>query len=118
MRSDDEPIVSLYLDIHRGDERHREQVRIFVQDGIRYSHHIDPATGYPVRNGVVSVSILADNCTFADGLGTAVLVSGVEKGLALIDRLEGVEGLLVVEAADGSLQDYPSKHIRLEPAPR
>jgi thiamine biosynthesis lipoprotein len=67
---------------------------------------------------VVSVSILADNCTFADGLGTAVLVSGVEKGLALIDRLEGVEGLLVVEAADGSLQDYPSKHIRLEPAPR
>ena len=92
--------------------------QFFVQDGIRYSHHIDPATGYPVRNGVVSVSILADNCTFADGLGTAVLVSGVEKGLALIDRLEGVEGLLVVEAADGSLQDYPSKHIRLEPAPR
>jgi thiamine biosynthesis lipoprotein len=92
--------------------------QLFVQDGIRYSHHIDPATGYPVRNGVVSVSILADNCTFADGLGTAVLVSGVEKGLALIDRLEGVEGLLVVEAADGSLQDYPSKHIRLEPAPR
>jgi hypothetical protein len=45
-------------------------------------------------------------------------VSGVEKGLALIDRLEGVEGLLVVEAADGSLQDYPSKHIRLEPTPR
>ena len=48
--------------------------QFFVQDGIRYSHHIDPATGYPVRNGVVSVSILADNCTFADGLGTAVLV--------------------------------------------
>jgi thiamine biosynthesis lipoprotein len=92
--------------------------QFFVQDGIRYSHHIDPATGYPVRNGVVSVSILADNCTFADGLGTAVLVSGVEKGLALIDRLEGVEGLLVVEAADGSLQDYPSKYMRLEPAPR
>jgi len=92
--------------------------QFFVQDGILYSHHINPSTGYPVRNGVVSVSILADNCTLADGLGTAVLVLGVEKGLALIDRLEGVEGFLVVEAGDGSLQDYPSKHIRLEPAPR
>jgi len=92
--------------------------QFFVQDGIRYSHHIDPTTGYPVRNGVVSVSILAGNCTFADGLGTAVLVLGVEKGLALIDRLEGVEGFLVAEAAAGSLQEYPSKHIRLEPAPR
>jgi thiamine biosynthesis lipoprotein len=92
--------------------------QFFVQDGIRYSHHIDPITGYPVRNGVVSVSILAGNCTFADGLGTAVLVLGVEKGLALLDRLEGVEGFLVAEAADGSLQEYPSKHIRLEPAPR
>ena len=50
--------------------------QFFVQDGVRYSHHIDPVTGYPVRNGVVSVSILAaDSCTFADGLGTAVLVS-------------------------------------------
>lgn len=91
--------------------------QFFVQDGIRYSHHIDPATGYPVRNGVVSVSILADSCTFADGLGTAVLVLGAEKGLALIERLEGVEGFLVVEAADGSLQEVASQHIRLE-APR
>ena len=92
--------------------------QFFVQDGIRYSHHIDPTTGYPVRNSVASVSILADNCTFADGLGTAVLVLGVEKGLALIDRLEGVDGLMVVEGPDGGLVDHASKGFRMENAPQ
>jgi thiamine biosynthesis lipoprotein len=91
--------------------------QFFVQHGVRYSHHIDPATGYPVRTGPVSVSILApESCTFVDGLGTAVLVLGLEKGLALIERLDGVAGLLVVERADGSLQDYLSTRMRLEPA--
>ena len=63
--------------------------QFFVQDGVRYSHHIDPATGYPVRSGLVSVSILAaDSCTFVDGLGTAVLVIGRREG-ARPDRAPG-----------------------------
>jgi thiamine biosynthesis lipoprotein len=81
----------------------------FEVDGIRYSHVIDPRTGYPVSNGVVSVSIVADNCTLADGLATAVMVMGAEKGLELLDRLIGVEGLIVVAKNDGTLLDYYSK---------
>ena len=88
----------------------------FVEDGVRYSHIIDPRTGYPVRAGVVSVSILADDCTLADGLATAVMVMGVEKGLALINRLDHVEGLIVTELADGSLRDHFSEGLRLEPS--
>jgi thiamine biosynthesis lipoprotein len=88
----------------------------FVENGVRYSHIIDPQTGYPVANGVVSVSILADNCTLADGLATAVMVMGAEKGLSLINRLDGVHGLIVVESADGTLTDHPSSAFRLEPA--
>jgi len=81
----------------------------FEVDGIRYSHVIDPRSGYPVSNGVVGVSIVADTCTVADGLATAVMVMGVKKGLELIDRLDGVEGLIVVEQTDGTLVDYDSK---------
>jgi len=81
----------------------------FETDGIRYSHIIDPRIGYPVSNGVVSASIIAVNCTLADGLATAVMVMGAEKGLALIDRLSGVEGLIVAEKKDGKLADYYSK---------
>jgi thiamine biosynthesis lipoprotein len=81
----------------------------FEVDGIRFSHIIDPRSGYPVSNGVVGVSILAGTCTIADGLATAIMVMGHASGLDLIDRLEGVEGLIVVEGPDGKLVDYPSR---------
>ena len=88
----------------------------FVENGVRYSHIIDPQTGYPVAHGVVSVSILADHCALADGLATAVMVMGAEKGLSLINRLDRVHGLIIVELPDGTLMDHPSKALRLEPA--
>jgi thiamine biosynthesis lipoprotein len=81
----------------------------FTVDGIRYSHVMDPRTGFPVSNGVVSASIISGNCTMADGLATAVMVMGAKKGLEMIDRLDGVEGLIVVEQDNGTLVDYYSK---------
>jgi thiamine biosynthesis lipoprotein len=87
--------------------------RIFFEvDGIRYSHVIDPKTGYPVSNGVVSVSIIAGNCTFADGLATAIMVMGHPRGLDLINRLEDVDGLIVVEKPNGALVDFYSRGFR------
>jgi FAD:protein FMN transferase len=89
----------------------------FARDGVRYSHIIDPRTGRPVTNRVVSVSIRAPDCTLADGLATAVMVMGAEAGLALVERLEDVEGLVVVETPEGGLRDHPSSGFRSEPAP-
>ena len=87
--------------------------RIFFEiDGVRYSHVINPRTGYPVTNGVVSVSVLAADCTLADGLATAIMVMGHQKGLALINRLKGVEGLIIVEEPDGSLRDFFSMDFK------
>ena len=90
----------------------------FARDGVRYSHVLDPRTGRPVTNRVVSVSIRAPDCTLADGLATAVMVMGAEAGLALVERLDGVEGLVVVETPEGGLQDHPSTGFRSEPPPR
>lgn len=81
----------------------------FEVDGKRYSHILDPRSGYPISNGVVSVSIVADDCTFADGLSTAVMVLGPQKGLALINKLDDVEGLIVTRQQDGRLIDHYSK---------
>ena len=81
----------------------------FEVDGVRYSHLIDPRTGFPVSNGVVSASIITGNCAMADGLATAVMVMGAKKGMEMIDRLDGVEGLIVVEQNNGTLVDYYSK---------
>ncbi len=87
----------------------------FVRDGVRYSHVLDPRTGRPVTNGVVSVSVLAPDCTLADGLATAVMVMGADAGLALLERLPAVEGLVVVETKDGRLEDHATSGFRSEP---
>lgn len=80
----------------------------FTVNGKRFSHVIDPKSGYPVSNGVVSVSVVADTCAFADGLATAVMVMGRSAGLALVNRIEGVECLIVVQQKDDTLIDYNS----------
>lgn len=83
----------------------------FVRDGIVYTHVIDPRSGYPVQTGVVSASVIADTCAFADGLATALIVLAPEKGIELVDRLEGVECLLVVREAGGGLSDRTSSRF-------
>jgi FAD:protein FMN transferase len=83
--------------------------RIYFKAGDQfYSHILDPRTGHPVTDGVVSASVVAENCTVADGLATALMVMGPKKGVALINRLPSVECLMVVRRSDGTLVDYPS----------
>ena len=57
---------------------------------------MDPRTGYPVTHNVVSVSVIADDCTTADGLATALLVMGVDDGLKLVGSLSGVEAMFLI----------------------
>jgi len=86
-----------------GDYRNFCQIQ-----GKAYSHIIDPRSGYPIQNGVVSASVVADNCTLADGLATAIMVMGSVQGVALLNQLDGIEGLVVVRRPDGNLENYPS----------
>lgn len=64
--------------------------------GRRYSHTIDPATGWPVNNHLVSVTVLADTSMRADAWATAFQVLGPERGLAIAERL-GLPVLFIVE---------------------
>lgn len=86
--------------------------RNFIEiDGRNYSHIIDPRTGRPVANGVVSASVIAAGCTLADGLATGLVVMGPESGLALLNQLDGVEGLIIVREPDGTLVNYWSNGL-------
>lgn len=58
----------------------------FEQDGKRYSHTIDPKTGYPVTHNLASVTVLSDEAAYADALATALNVMGPEKGLKLAEQ--------------------------------
>jgi len=68
--------------------------RFFIKNGRRYHHILDPATGEPSQ-GCRSVTIVARSATIADGLSTGVFIMGPEAGMALIEQLPDVEGIIV-----------------------
>ncbi|NDY70770.1 FAD:protein FMN transferase [Desulfobacter hydrogenophilus] len=67
----------------------------FEKNGRIYSHIISPKTGYPVKNAVISVSVISDTCTLADGLATALMVMDTHQSLALINSLKNTECLII-----------------------
>lgn len=71
-----------------------DYARAFVKNGKRYHHIIDPDTGEPAA-GCRSVTIITSSATIADGLSKGVFILGPEAGMALIQRLPGVEGVIV-----------------------
>ena len=66
--------------------------RFFMRDGHRYHHILDPDTGEPAR---AAVSIMAKSATVSDGLSTGVFILGGDAGMALIEKLPDVEGVIV-----------------------
>jgi len=68
--------------------------KYFTNKGKRYSHIIDPRTGYPTT-GIKSVTVVTSDAEIADALATAVFVLGLEEGLLLINRLKNTECLII-----------------------
>jgi len=63
-------------------------------NGKRYSHIIDPRTGYPA-SGIISVSVFAKQTELADALATGIFVLGIEVGLDLVNQLNGIDCIIV-----------------------
>jgi thiamine biosynthesis lipoprotein len=82
--------------------------KFVIIDGKKYSHTIDPHTGFPV-NGIKSVSIICPQAELADALATPVTVMGVEVGLNLINQLSNVACIII----DDSNKLYTSKNINI-----
>jgi len=85
--------------------------RQFVINGKKYSHIIDPRTGYPADNGVVSASVIAANSTTSDILATAMCVLG-EEGFSIITGESGDTDAVLVKEDDGCLAVEMSEGIR------
>jgi FAD:protein FMN transferase len=79
-------------------------------DGKRYSHIIDPRTGIGLV-GRRSATVVAPNATTSDGLDTAMCVMGPERGMAIIEKLDGVAALYVYETETGQEKEIASKRF-------
>lgn len=77
----------------------------FEKDGKRYSHTIDPATGYPIDHRLASVTVLAKTAAEADGWATAINVLGPEKGLEVANR-EQLAVYMIVKEGEGFVDRY------------
>ena len=69
--------------------------RYLEVDGKRYHHILNPKTGYPYDNGLAGVSVITDHSVDGDALSTTLFSQGLEDGLALAEKLDGVEALFV-----------------------
>lgn len=64
---------------------------------VRYSHIIDPRTGYP-STGIISVSVLAPKAELADALATSIFVMGKDVGLNFVNQLENIDCIIIAES--------------------
>ena len=85
-----------------------DYARFFTVGKKRFSHIVDPRTGWPVAD-VPSVTIVAPDGLTADALATAASVLGPEEALELIGVLDGVEGMIMQRAADGHVRTFYSR---------
>jgi thiamine biosynthesis lipoprotein len=58
--------------------------KFYVKDGVKYSHTINPKTGYPVQHSLLSATVVADNCALADAFATQFMVMGIEKSMQFV----------------------------------
>ena len=82
------------------------------RNGRRYSHCIDPKTGYPVEHNVLSATVLAENSVWADALASICMVMGMEKSLPLIESMDGVEAYYIFVNEQNELETFATEGFR------
>lgn len=80
--------------------------QFYWRDGKKYSHTVDPRTGYPVEHNLLSATIVAPTCMCADAYATACMVLGVDEAMQVCERDSTLEGYFIY--ADG--EEYGVKY--------
>lgn len=91
--------------------------RCFEADGQFYHHLLNPKTGYPYENHLISVTILSPYSVDGDGLSTACFALGLDRGMELIDSMEGVYGIFITDDYEIYYTEGFHEHISVVEAP-
>ena len=80
--------------------------RFIVEDGIKYHHHLDPKTGYPTKNNLLSASVFSKDCISSDANATGILVMGLEKAKEFLKAHPELQAYLIYSDEKGNYQIY------------
>ena len=86
--------------------------KFYIENGIRYSHTIDPATGYPVNHSLLSVSVLAERCAYADAYATAFMVMGLEKSKIFLEKHKELEAYFIYSDSLGENKTFETEGFK------
>ena len=88
--------------------------RSFFEDenGNKFSHSINPKTGFPEKQSILSATIITDNCMTADAYATACMVSGLEKSKKIIENNPKLEAYLIFSDKDGKMQVWQTSKLK------
>lgn len=75
----------------------------YVKDGVKYSHTIDPQTGYPSEQDILGATIIADDCMTADAYATAFMAMGLEKSVEVAKTISGLHYYFIYVKSDGEV---------------
>jgi len=86
--------------------------KIHEKDGIKYSHTINPKTGYPIQRNILSASVICDNCALADGYATTFMVEGLEGSKKILNEHKELAAFLIYSDENGKIKYYISNSIK------
>jgi len=85
--------------------------KFYVENGIKYSHTIDPKTGSPARNQLLSATIIADDCATADGIATACMVMGKDRTIDFLNLHPEFDAFLVYSDDQGNFRTWATRNL-------
>jgi thiamine biosynthesis lipoprotein len=86
--------------------------KFYIKDGKKYSHTIDPRTGYPVRHSLLSATVIAPDAALADAYATYCMVVGLEEARSFIELRDDLEGYLIYDDG-GRMAEWASAGFNL-----
>lgn len=85
--------------------------KFYEVDGEKYSHTINPVTGYPAKNKLLSATVVAEDAGSADALATALMVMGVEKAKVFLDENTAI-GAHLIYSENGEFKTYTTEDVK------
>lgn len=86
--------------------------RFYYKDGRRYSHTVDPRTGYPVNHTLLSSTVVADDCATADAYATAFMVLGLDSARTVLRSNPGLKAMFIYSNAKGENEIWISPELK------